>query len=293
MKKIFGHSPLWIGAVAAGIVFLGLAAWGLSLLQASELPNLLGFPAAATTSQGDTASTTPDTSDANDVPLFQYIEIVDSCNWSYVGTCVNMRSGPGAEYPVVMKLRTGVVLKVVDTVMRDGRAWYKIGFDEEIRYPERVTGDWYVAGGEYLRLFTDEGNQDLPPAISIMGSKRIVVNLSEEMLYAYDGDTLFMKEPISTGLDLTPTPLGTFIIYKKTPSRYMQGPIPGVSDQYYDLPGVPWDLYFSYGGAVIHGAYWHNHFGEPWSHGCVNLPPEKAKELYYWADLGTPVTIEK
>ena len=72
----------------------------------------------------------------------------------------------------------------------------------------------------------------------------------------------------------------------------MQGPVPGVSDDAYDLPGVPWDLYFTHGGAVIHGAYWHDKFGEPWSHGCVNLPLQKAKELYLWADVGTPVTVQ-
>jgi lipoprotein-anchoring transpeptidase ErfK/SrfK len=122
--------------------------------------------------------------------------------------------------------------------------------------------------------------------------KRIVVNLSEEMLYAYDGDVLFMQEPISTGLNITPTPLGTFTVYAMTPSRYMQGPLPGVSDQVYDLPGVPWNLYFTTDGAVIHGAYWHNKFGQPWSHGCVNLPPDKAKELYLWSDIGMKVTVE-
>jgi lipoprotein-anchoring transpeptidase ErfK/SrfK len=121
--------------------------------------------------------------------------------------------------------------------------------------------------------------------------KRIVVDVSKETLSAYDGDTLFMQESISTGLDDTPTPFGTFSIYKKTPSRYMQGPIPGVSDQVYDLPGVPWNLYFTVDGAVIHGAYWHNHFGEPWSHGCVNLSPQNAKKLYDWADVGIPVVV--
>ena len=101
-----------------------------------------------------------------------------------------------------------------------------------------------------------------------------------------------MQAPISTGLNLTPTPLGTFTVYAMTPSRYMQGPIPGISDQVYDLPGVPWNLYFTQDGAVIHGAYWHNHFGEPWSHGCVNLSPENAKKLYYWAELGVKVTVK-
>ena len=110
---------------------------------------------------------------------------------------------------------------------------------------------------------------------------------------AYDGDTLFMQEPVSTGLELTPTARGTFTIFKMTPARYMQGPIPGGTDQYYDLPGVPWNLYFTQGGAVIHGAYWHDHFGKPWSHGCVNLSPQNAKKLYEWAPIGIPVTIQK
>jgi len=123
-------------------------------------------------------------------------------------------------------------------------------------------------------------------------TKRIVVDVSEQMLYAYDGATLFMKEPVSTGLELTPTARGTFTVFKMTPARYMQGPLPGVSEQIYDLPGVPWNLYFTEGGAVIHGAYWHDHFGEPWSHGCVNLPPQKAKQLYEWAVIGTKVTIQ-
>ena len=100
-----------------------------------------------------------------------------------------------------------------------------------------------------------------------------------------------MEEPVSTGLELTPTPRGVFSVYKKTPTRYMQGPLPDISDQYYDLPGVPWNLYFTKQGAVIHGAYWHNSFGTPWSHGCVNLPPEKARELYLWAELGTQVLV--
>jgi lipoprotein-anchoring transpeptidase ErfK/SrfK len=118
--------------------------------------------------------------------------------------------------------------------------------------------------------------------------------LSEEKLYAYDGDKLFMEELISTGLDFTPTPVGTFRVFKKTPSRYMQGPLPNSpSTQVYDLPGVPWNLYFTSGGSVIHGAYWHDNFGKIWSHGCVNLPPQKAKELYMWADIGISVIVNR
>ena len=71
----------------------------------------------------------------------------------------------------------------------------------------------------------------------------------------------------------------------------MQGPLPGISDQVYDLPGVPWNLYFTEDGGAIHGAYWHNNFGQPWSHGCVNVPLKEAEELYNWAEPGTVVTV--
>jgi lipoprotein-anchoring transpeptidase ErfK/SrfK len=222
---------------------------------------------------------------------FQYIEVVDSCGPYFDGApCVNLRSGPGTQYKVVIKLRNGMVLKVVGSIVSGGRTWYKIGFDGEVHYPERVTGDWYVAA-DYVRLFSDAGPSETAGKINASSTKRIVIDLAKEVLYAYNGDTLFMQQPISTGLELTPTPVGTFFVHRKMPDSYMQGPIPGLSDQYYDLPGVPWDLYFTQDGAAIHGAYWHDHFGQAWSHGCVNLPPDRAKILYEWADLGTPVIV--
>lgn len=223
--------------------------------------------------------------------LFQYIQIQGGCNWASVGTCVNMRYGPGISYPIVTKLRDGIVLRVGDSVVVDGQTWYKILFATTLRYPERVKSGLYVAQTDSVHLFSDVGDKEASH-VNASSTKRIVVDVSKQMLYAYDGDTLFMQESISTGLEFTPTPRGTFYVYKKTPSRYMQGPIPGVSDQYYDLPGVPWDLYFTKDGAVIHGAYWHNKFGQPWSHGCVNLPPDQAGRLYMWAETGMPVIVQ-
>jgi lipoprotein-anchoring transpeptidase ErfK/SrfK len=58
----------------------------------------------------------------------------------------------------------------------------------------------------------------------------------------------------------------------------------------YDLPGVPWVMYF-YSGYAIHGAYWHNNFGAPMSHGCVNMTPGEAQILYNWAPIGTEVYV--
>ena len=269
---------IWIGVVAT----VGLVLSGWYMYHNAPVPGIVP-------GGGQTATTTSITGVVQP-PLFEYLEVMEGCGPYYdTKACVNMRSGPGTEYPVVARLRTGMVLRVDKEVTADGRVWDKVGFDNVIKYPDRLPADIYVAA-EFVRNFYDDGNHYLAKGVSA-ASKRIIVDVSEEMLYAYDGDTLFMKEPVSTGLELTPTARGTFTVFKMTPARYMQGPIPGISDQVYDLPGVPWNLYFTKDGAVIHGAYWHDHFGEPWSHGCVNLPPQKAKRLYDWAVVGTSVTV--
>ncbi len=223
--------------------------------------------------------------------LFEYVEVKDGCGPHFEGECLRVRGGPGTDFPVVSRLRNGMVLKVGGKVERDGQTWYKIIFDEWLRYPERITSDWYVIA-DYVDVLLDEGDKELDGTVVPETNKRIIVDRTKQELTAYEGDNIFMTAKISTGLALTPTPAGTFKIYKKTPSRYMQGPLPYLSDkQYYDLPGVPWNLYFTEGGAVIHGAYWHESFGSPYSHGCVNLPPDTARLIYSWANLGTTVTV--
>lgn len=226
-----------------------------------------------------------------DKVLFEYVEVINGCGIHYQGECLNVRSGPGIEYPVLAQLRNNIVLKVGGQVERDGQHWYKIVFDEFLRYPDRVKGDWYVAS-DFVRILLDEGDKTSWEDGNASTTKKILVDRGEQKLYAYENGSLFMETDISTGLELTPTPRGTFSVFKKTPSRYMQGPIPGVADQYYDMPGVPWNLYFTHGGAVIHGAYWHDSFGSAYSHGCVNLRPEDAKALYSWAELGTEVIVQ-
>lgn len=228
--------------------------------------------------------------------LFEYVEVIDSCGPHFAGECLLVREGPGTDFPVVSRLRNGMVLKVSGKVERDDETWYKIVFDEWLRYPERVTSDWYVSA-DYVTVLLDEGVKTISKIgnSGVMSSdKKIVVDRSEQTLTAYDGAGTVLTVPISTGLALTPTPRGTFRVYKKTPSRYMQGPLPILNDkQYYDLPGVPWNLYFTKEGAVIHGAYWHESFGTPYSHGCVNLSPEHARTLYEWASLGTKVIVQE
>lgn len=215
----------------------------------------------------------------------KYIQIKDSCNFAYQGECVRVRSGAGLNEPVVGKLRTGMVLAYETVEEADGIKWYKIIFDEWLRYPERVSEDWYVAA-DFVEEVYDTQNTEAS------STKKIVVDRGDQTLKAFDGEALFMEVVISTGLELTPTPRGEFTVFQKLPTRYMQGPLPYLKDQsYYDVPGVPWNLYFTEQGAVIHGAYWHNSFGTPYSHGCVNLPSDQAKKLYDWAHIGTTVVV--
>ncbi len=226
--------------------------------------------------------------------LFEYVEITDSCGPHYEGECVLVRTGPGTEFDVATKLRNGIILKVGGKVTREDKTeWYQIVFDEWLRYPDRVKSDWYVSA-DLVEILYDEGDLTIwENEYSTTSLKKIVVDKSEQTLTAYEDDLVYMEIPISTGLELTPTPNGTFSVFKKTPSRYMQGPLPNLTDkQVYDLPGVPWNLYFTHGGAVIHGAYWHDSFGTRYSHGCVNLSPNDAKKLYYWTDLGTRVEVK-
>ncbi len=205
---------------------------------------------------------------------------------------MNLRSGPGTEYPSVFKLRTGIVLSIASTSVINSRVWYKVVFLRPLLYPERVKSDLYVAA-EFVKPFTIEEKVDMLPGQKTSTTKRIIVDVSEQKLYAYDGKELFTEEPISTGLEFTPTPKGEFTVFKMIPSRFMQGPIPNINNHIYNLPGVPWNLYFTREGAVIHGTYWHEQFGKKWSHGCVNLSPENAKKLYAWAEVGMTVTVRK
>ncbi len=222
--------------------------------------------------------------------MFEYIEIFDSCNVNFVGECVNARSEPSATSTSVGKIRTGVILRVESKVIVNETIWYKINFNEPLHYPERLTSSWYVSS-EYARPFFDEGLKQMVAGEKYITDKQIIVDLTKQTIYAYEGDALFMEQIVSTGVYNTPTPRGTFSVFKKIPSRYMQGPIPGVGSTYYDLPGVPWNLYFTSDGAVFHGAYWHEDFGHVHSNGCVNMPLDKAGILYAWADLGTKVIV--
>jgi lipoprotein-anchoring transpeptidase ErfK/SrfK len=123
---------------------------------------------------------------------------------------------------------------------------------------------------------------------SAKAQKTIVVSLSHQIFWAYKGDQVVMSSYVSTGRAGFDTPVGSFAVLSKLPSQTMEGVIGG---EYYNVPDVPWVLYFTNRGHALHGTYWHNNFGTPMSHGCVNLPLDVAAWLYDWAPVGTPVLV--
>jgi lipoprotein-anchoring transpeptidase ErfK/SrfK len=118
--------------------------------------------------------------------------------------------------------------------------------------------------------------------------KAILVSLSRQTMWVYKGEDVVLTSLVSTGRAGFETPTGTFQILSKLPSQTMEGVIGG---EYYNVPNVPNVMYFTNEGHALHGTYWHNNFGTPMSHGCVNLPMDVAAWLYNWAPIGTPVYI--
>jgi LysM repeat protein len=121
----------------------------------------------------------------------------------------------------------------------------------------------------------------VPPPSQPTGAKWIDINLSTQTLAAYAGQTPVFRAVVSTGTQATPTVVGTYHVYSKYLSTSMSGPG-------YSVPNVPHVMFF-YRGYSIHGTYWHNNFGTPMSHGCVNLTLADAKWLYEWAPMGVKV----
>lgn len=170
----------------------------------------------------------------------------------------------------------------------DGQPWYELT-DDRLRIV-------YCVPAATIRPITAEEisplSTQVPPE-----DKRIEVSLREQRLRAYERDRLVFEAPISTGVKSTrpppngiptETPEGNFRISVKTPSRHMGNGELTSEINAYELPGVPWVCFFHAVGVGFHGTYWHDNFGTPMSHGCVNMRNEDSKWLYRWS---TP-TIE-
>jgi lipoprotein-anchoring transpeptidase ErfK/SrfK len=135
------------------------------------------------------------------------------------------------------------------------------------------------------------------------GERWIDVDLDQQVLMAYQGDKPVYATMISSGRKKFPTPTGIYRIHTKHGKTRMVNT--KVSRSHWDVADVPWAMKFRKNFA-LHGAYWHDGFGGPRSHGCVNLAPSDARWLYDWSSpdvpdgwtmveleemLGTPVRI--
>lgn len=164
----------------------------------------------------------------------------------------------------------------------DKQPWYQIS-------DELYSGFYYYVPAPHLRIVPPEETTPLSPDVPAE-DKRIEVNLTWQILSAYEGDQIVMRTQVSTGITSPPvanalptkTPVGEHYIYSKMPSKHMG--IGRLSDTLADraLPGVPWTSFFAEGGYAIHGAYWHNNFGWPMSRGCINMRTDEAKWVYRW-----------
>lgn len=173
-------------------------------------------------------------------------------------------------------------VKRVVVTREEKTIWYEIYDSEVKRYLYVPSHTMRLVPFDELTVLSPEVPDD---------DKLIVVDLETQMVTAFEGDKLVFSQRCSSGAEGTETPKGEFRTYHKGPAVHMtnQG---DALENIYNLPGVPWCSFFTGAGHALHGAYWHNDYGRPRSHGCVNLPSDAAKFLYRWSMPNVPVDAE-
>jgi hypothetical protein len=167
-------------------------------------------------------------------------------------------------------------------VAEDGTVWYQL-------LDDRNYAKWYVPA-YYVRLVPKTELTAISPEIPYE-EKKLVVDLNQQSLTAYVGEKIVSIMRISSGIRMKEggftTPQGFYRTTRKRPCRHMYTP-PSEHGSGFDLPGVPWVSYFTSDGVAFHGTYWHNDFGVPHSHGCINMTPQTAKWIYRWTTPSVP-----
>lgn len=197
-------------------------------------------------------------------PVVATMRVTNLYNYIY------LRTAPSDDAPMASYYAyAGEILTAYEVV--DGR-WYRIG--------ENV---WAPRNWQSEVLMVPENVAAYAPAEYRNGGKWISIDLNRQRLTAWEGNDVVVTSPIKSGKYGYHTPVGVWKTYSKVPNERMSG-----SD--YDLMDVAWTQYFTPNAIAIHTAYWHNNYnGRPGSHGCVNTPEEKARQLFMWAPLGTTV----
>jgi lipoprotein-anchoring transpeptidase ErfK/SrfK len=189
---------------------------------------------------------------------------------------------PGRDQPVAYRFYYATTYWVVDIVQdSEGNPWYGIR-DDKWEYI------FYVLA-QHLRIIPAD---ELKPISTDVPSdqKRIEVHIPQQVMIAYEYDQPVFMARIASGAvfsngDYT-TPIGRHMTFHKRASRHMARG--NLAANGYDLPGVPWNSYITEEGVAFHGTYWHNNFGQPRSHGCINLTPQASKWVYLWTKPEVP-----
>jgi lipoprotein-anchoring transpeptidase ErfK/SrfK len=189
----------------------------------------------------------------------------------------------GDEWQPLYRLYFGSLHWITGYDHIEGQAAYQIyDFDVNATYYVRATSVRLIDPAEYAATSPQTPRDE----------KRIVVSIRKQTLTAYEGERPVLKSKVSTGVSTrqkegelpTETPVGDFRIRKKCPTVHMGNGNLTSDILAYELPGVPWVMFFDPNGVALHGCYWHDNFGSRMSHGCVNLPNDVAQWLYRWTD---------
>ena len=182
--------------------------------------------------------------------------------------------GPGSDQPHTGRfVERFQIVQVFDSTEIGDWVWYQIG-------PE----DW-IEQRRIAKVIPDTTRPE-----GVESNRWISINLFEQTMTVYEDGQMVYATMVSSGLDGWWTQPGVFQVYKKLTNDPMSGAFTADRSDYYYLEDVPWILYFDESRA-IHGAYWHNGYGYPRSHGCVNLSPVDANWIFDWAEEGTWVHV--
>jgi hypothetical protein len=217
------------------------------------------------------------TQPVENAPQEAVLDVPEGGFWAQVATpWADARLSPGSG-GVAHRLYYGTGYRVIQVVEgADGEPWYRL---------KEGVSPWqpgpYVPASTLRRVTP----QELEPISPGAPNKRIVISLADQTLTCLQGDETVFHTRTATGLPRTPTPLGEYrVTYKRTVRRMTMRDIPSP----YDLPGVPYVIYFNWSGHAIHGTYWHNDYGRRQSNGCVNLTPDDAQWVFRWAEPVVP-----
>ena len=199
---------------------------------------------------------------------FAFVRSPDAKYWEYDARAKKFKQGEAAEYRAALHLT--------------GKQQFFRG-----RLHFEVDGGKWLSDQDASRI--DAAKR--MPAWGKNGEKWLDINVTKQTLVAYEGTKPVYATLISSGeagLDdpehSTATKRGIFRIHTKHLSTTMASDEVG---EEFELRDVPYVQYFE-DGYALHGAYWHDRFGVPKSHGCINLAPEDARRLFYFTEPELP-----